>query len=380
MLIFVIAFLIAFLTTLLIVYLARDRVRSFNETELAGVQNFHRVPVPRIGGVGLIMGLLAVLSYSCFMDFQQSCDLMLLLLCSMPAFLSGLVEDLTRRVGVLTRLCFTMLAAVAAFYLLNGRLVRLDVIGIDSLLTWTPFAIAFTAFAVGGIANSINIIDGFNGLASAVAIIMLLALACVAYQVNDPMIAQSALAMVGALCGFFLLNWPWGLLFLGDGGAYLVGFWIAELSVLLVFRNPEVSPWFPLMVVAYPLVETLFSIYRRVVVKKVSPGMPDAAHLHQIIFKRLVRWMVGTKDVRHSTMRNSMTSPYLWVVASLCIIPALTFWQSSFVLQLSFLMFVLFYIFLYQRLVHFKMPGWLVLRYCSPTHESACGEIVTDRD
>lgn len=61
-----------------------------------------------------------------------------------------------------------------------------------------------------------------------------------------------------------------GKIFLGDGGAYLLGYFIAEISVLLVLRNPEVSPWFPLLVVAYPVVEALFSIYRRNILKGVS--------------------------------------------------------------------------------------------------------------
>jgi UDP-N-acetylmuramyl pentapeptide phosphotransferase/UDP-N-acetylglucosamine-1-phosphate transferase len=57
-------------------------------------------------------------------------------------------------------------------------------------------------------------------------------------------------------------NYPRGKIFLGDGGAYLLGFWLAELSVLLVVRHPEVSPWFPMLLLVYPIFETLFSMYR----------------------------------------------------------------------------------------------------------------------
>ena len=366
-----IAFAISLVATMLIVRKAHLHGHISNDHDLDGVQKFHHMPVPRIGGVALAVGLTAVLFYFFLVSFpEQFHFLVLLSFCSMPAFLSGLAEDLTKRVGILMRLGFTMLAAVMAFYLLDGRLVRLDLPGIDYLLTWTPFAVLITAVAVGGIANAINIVDGFNGLASAVSIIMLLALAYVGYKVGDVLVVQAALAMAGALLGFFLLNWPWGLIFLGDGGAYLVGFWIAELSVLLVARNPEVSPWFPLMIVAYPLVETLFSVYRRVVVKKASPGLPDAAHLHQIIFKRLVKWVVGSEDARHLKMRNSMTSPYLWVISSFSVIPALFLWQSSLLLQISFIVFVVFYIVLYQELVRFKAPKWLVLRKADQSHKN----------
>ena len=362
--VFLIAFGISLILTLLIVHHAHLHGHITNDHDLDGVQKFHATPVPRVGGIPLAGGAVAVLLYlSLFETPEQFRFFALLCLCALPAFLSGLLEDLTKRVGVSIRLGFTMLAAVVAFFLLDGRLTRLDIPGLDALLAWTPLAVLVTAIAVGGIANAINIVDGFNGLASAASMIMLLALAYIGYKVGDVLVVQCSLVMVGALLGFFLWNWPWGLIFLGDGGAYLVGFWIAELSVLLVARNPEVSPWFPLMVVAYPLVETLFSVYRRTVIKKTSPGLPDAAHLHQIIFKRLVRWAVGSEEARHLKIRNSMTSPYLWVISSFCVIPAVLLWQWTLWLQFCFVGFVVFYIVLYQRLVRFKAPKWLVLRW-----------------
>ena len=65
------------------------------------------------------------------------------------------------------------------------------------------------------------------------------------------------------MLGFFVWNFPAGLIFLGDGGAYFLGFYLAELAILLLHRNPEVSPMFPLLLCIYPVFETLFSIYRR---------------------------------------------------------------------------------------------------------------------
>ena len=65
------------------------------------------------------------------------------------------------------------------------------------------------------------------------------------------------------MLGFFVWNFPAGLIFLGDGGAYFLGFYVAELAILLLHRNPAVSPMFPLLLCIYPVFETLFSIYRR---------------------------------------------------------------------------------------------------------------------
>jgi UDP-N-acetylmuramyl pentapeptide phosphotransferase/UDP-N-acetylglucosamine-1-phosphate transferase len=166
-------------------------------------------------------------------------------LSAVPAFAGGFGEDVTKKIGVMARLMLTFASAVFASLLVGATLDRLDMPGLDTLLLWPVFAIAFTAFAVGGIANSINIIDGYNGLAGGYAVIVLAALAWVAGQVGDPVVLTASLAMLGALLGFLVWNYPAGKIFMGDGGAYLLGFWLGELSVLLVVRNPDVSPWFP---------------------------------------------------------------------------------------------------------------------------------------
>jgi UDP-N-acetylmuramyl pentapeptide phosphotransferase/UDP-N-acetylglucosamine-1-phosphate transferase len=269
-----------------------------------------------------------------------------------------LAEDLTKRVGVKTRLFLTALSAGVAGFMLNAWLTNIQVIGIDYLLTIPVISIMFTCFAVAGVANSFNLIDGFNGLASVVSMMILLAIAYVAYQVRDYGILLSSFAAIGAIAGFVFWNYPRGSIFLGDGGAYFVGFWIAELSVLLTARHPEVSKWFPLLLCAYPIFETLFTIYRRVLRKR-HPGMPDAAHLHQMIYKRVVRWAVGSNESVDMVIRNSLTAPYLWVLTAMAVIPAVLFWNNAWVLRGFALLFAVTYVLLYRRLVQFKAPKWM---------------------
>jgi UDP-N-acetylmuramyl pentapeptide phosphotransferase/UDP-N-acetylglucosamine-1-phosphate transferase len=165
--------------------------------------------------------------------------------------------------------------------------------------------------------------------------------------------------MIGALAGFLVWNYPRGLIFLGDGGAYLIGFWIAELSVLLTARHPEVSKWFPLLLCFYPIFETLFTIYRRVILKRVHPGMPDASHLHQLIYMRIVRWSLGNNDDELKSQRNAMTSPYLWVLATLSVIPAILFWRDHMVLKGFAALFAVTYIWIYWSIVRFNIPNWM---------------------
>ena len=166
--------------------------------------------------------------------------------------------------------------------------------------------------------------------------------------------------MLGAMAGFLVWNWPSGRIFLGDGGAYLLGFWLAELGVLLVVRNPQVSPWFPLALMAYPIWETLFSMYRRKILRGNSAGHPDALHMHQLIYQRLARIAVDSQNPTDQTRRNSGVAPYVWLGTTLFIVLAIVFWDSTpWLLGLAAL-FVASYAWLYLRLIRWRAPAWMV--------------------
>lgn len=351
-------FLCALLIGFLILRYQENHTRLTGDHDFNGVQKFHAVSVPRIGGIIVFVGISVGILVRYFSPDKLAFDLSFyLLLAALPAFLGGLVEDLTKRVGVKTRLFLTALSAGVAGFLLNTWLTDIQVFGIDFLLAIPIISIMFTCFAVAGVANSFNLIDGFNGLASVVAIMILTAISFVAYQVQDYGVLLSSFAAIGAIGGFVFWNYPRGNIFLGDGGAYLIGFWIAELCVLLVTRNPTVSKWFPVLICIYPIFETLFTIYRRLI-RRLHLGMPDANHLHQMIFRRFIRNPVND-DAGQLVKENSKTAPYLWVLTSLSIMPAILFWQTKWALQLSTILFCVTYIWLYWAIVRFKIPGWL---------------------
>ena len=259
------------------------------------------------------------------------------------------------------RLLATMVAAGLGGYLLQAWVQARGLPGLEPLLAWWPLAAAATVVAVAGVAHAVNIIDGMNGLASMCSAIMFAGLAYVALSVGDVLIAGVALALMGGVMGFFVWNYPRGLIFLGDGGAYLLGFVLAELGILLVVRNPGVSALFPLALCWYPVFETLFSMYRRKVVRGRAVSMPDGIHLHSLIYRRLMRWAVGKAEARTLTRRNSMTSPYLWVLCSMSVVPAVLWFDSNAALTLSMAFFTLAYIYLYSRIVRFKTPQVFVV-------------------
>jgi UDP-N-acetylmuramyl pentapeptide phosphotransferase/UDP-N-acetylglucosamine-1-phosphate transferase len=356
-------FLVGLLATFFIMRSSIRHGHFSSDHDLSGPQKFHSRPVPRVGGVGIIVAIVVGVAMAQVSQSSVASAQWLLLACSLPAFVAGIAEDLTKKVSPRRRLLATAISAGLAIWLLGAMISRTDIPGIDLLIPWTPFAVLLTIFVVTGLANAINIIDGFNGLASMCVLMMVLALGYVAFQVGDTFVFTASLITAGAVLGFFVWNFPAGLIFLGDGGAYLLGFLLGELSVLLLHRNPSVSPIFPLLLCAYPIFETIFTMYRRKVVRGVATAAPDGIHLHTLIHRRLIRWTLADNHVRRRLRRrNSMTSPYLWLLCLTSVIPSVLWWSSTAVLSWFLLAFVIVYIWLYARIVRFKTPRWMIFR------------------
>lgn len=360
-----VAFAVSVVVNLLVLRVAKKHPHALDH-DFSGPQKFHHKAVPRIGGLGILVGIAAGLLVFGLAPSQgaQTDDIRyigwMLLACSIPAFGAGIIEDLTKGVSSTKRLLATALSGLLAAWLLGAVIRHTATPGMDMLVATTVGAYAFTLLVVAGTANAVNLIDGFNGLASMCVVIMMAAVAYVAYQADDAVVLSLALAGLGATLGFFIWNFPAGLIFLGDGGAYFLGFWFAEISILLLVRNAgEVSPLFPLLVCIYPVFETVFSAYRRRVLQGQSAGSADGMHLHSLIYRRVMRWALDEEDVRALTHRNSMTSPFLWLLCMLSAVPAVLFWNQTVPLALWLLLFITTYLSLYWSIVRFKAPGWL---------------------
>ncbi|MBT9595639.1 MAG: glycosyltransferase family 4 protein [Vitreoscilla sp.] len=364
MLVFLLAFAVSAGVALLLVRSSHLHGRHSGDHDFDKPQGIHTEAVPRIGGLAIVLGLVAAAVTMWWeVGHDESRFAFTLLACSSVAFVAGFVQDLTEALTPRGRLIATALSAAIAYYWMGAGIRNTDIPGIDWIVSFGFGSLAVSVLAVSGIANAINIIDGLNGLASMCVALMLAAISYVAFQVSDALISWLALAGVGAVLGLFLWNFPRGLIFLGDGGAYFLGFYVSELSILLLARNPlEVSPFFPLLVCIYPIFETLFSIYRRWILRSIPPSVPDGIHLHSLIYRRVMRWAVGGRTAREMTLRNSMSSPYLWLLCMFSVVPAVLFWDSTAVLAAFLIIFVASYLMLYWRIVRFKAPRWMFYR------------------
>ena len=333
---------------------------SLLDHDLSGPQKVHRQPVPRIGGVGVLVGLFVGVLSIWLVDSANGVIAFILLVCGLPAFGVGLLEDVTKRVSPRMRLAATAVAAIAAAAVLDLSIPRADIPGLDFLLAFTLGSVLLTILAVAGIANSINIIDGLNGLASMSVIIMLTAFAFVAHLAGDALVLQLSVIGGAAVLGFFVWNFPRGAIFLGDGGAYFLGFYIAELGILLLVRNEEISPLAPLLVCAYPIVETLFSIYRRRWVRSASVSSADGIHLHSLVYRRIVRRERIDADSSGDARNNSKAATFMWTLTVMSAVPAVALWNNTMMLGAALCVFVFVYVWLYRRIVRFRVPSWLL--------------------
>ena len=273
----------------------------------SGPQKFHDAPTPRIGGLALYAGILAAAAVSA----PPARGLLFALAASsLLAFAAGLAEDLTKKVSPTLRLLATMLSGLVFCVLTGYAVTRLDFAVIDGFMALPLISIAFTVFVMAGLANAVNIIDGFHGLAAGTVIIMLCALATLAFLAGDHGLAVAAVVVAAVLSGFLAVNFPFGYVFLGDGGAYLAGLMLGALAVMLAARNPAVSVWAVAVVLAYPVLETLFSIARKTIRSGHRPSRPDEMHLHQVAYRRIVKKFAGRPGGER--VANPITGLMMW--------------------------------------------------------------------
>jgi UDP-N-acetylmuramyl pentapeptide phosphotransferase/UDP-N-acetylglucosamine-1-phosphate transferase len=253
-------------------------------------QRFHDKPVPRAGGIGIVIALILLVLTPFGLNLIPSVIL---------AFVSGIFEDFHNSLSPKIRIVLQVIAAAVAIGLTNSVVVYL---GLGITLPY-GVGVIFSIFAIVGMVNAINIIDGFNGLASGVILMILASFAIVSYEHSNSELFQVITVTAGATFGFFVLVFPKGKIFLGDGGAYLLGFIISIIGIFLAGKYEDVSPWYVLSVFIYPVWEVLFSIIRKTSMGY-SPMKPDKYHIHMLVHRQV-------------TKGNSLTAVFIL----LCIAP-----------------------------------------------------------
>jgi len=348
---------VSFLIALLIFWTTAKT--SFGIDYANGIQKFHVQRTSRLGGVAIMLGLLVGVLIS-----GDRLGLSLVV-CSAPVFASGLIEDLTNKVGPNIRLLMAFVSASLGFLWLGIGVNHTGVWPIDQLLALPAASFLITLLVVAGFTNGVNIIDGFHGLAAGVSVIMLGSFFALAWIAHDIVLAQLCGLSIASIAAFLLWNWPHGKIFLGDSGAYLLGFWVVEIGLLLVWRNPDISPITPVVIGVFPLIETIFSMYRRKFLRLHPMNHPDALHLHTLVYRRLVFSPKIHQASEDRNTANARVAWYFWLPATLFSVLALAFRANTTILVILVVAYLGSYLWLYRRLVNLRAPGWMKVRSLS---------------
>jgi len=267
--------LISIITSILVIKFSNKYNIFIDSDKTNKPQGFHDKATPRSGGIAIISSLFIFL----ILPFGIK-----ILIPSIFAFISGILEDFRNSLSAKSRLILQIIAAFIAIWL-TGAVIQY--LGLNIYLPYWV-GVFFTIFAIVGLMNAINIIDGFNGLASGISLLIFISFAINSYYVDNIELLEINLVIIGSILGFFIFNFPKGKIFLGDGGAYLIGFLIAIVGVFLSNKYSNVSPWYVLAVSIYPVWEVIFSIIRKLSLGQ-SPFKPDRYHFHMLVYRVITK-------------------------------------------------------------------------------------------
>lgn len=302
------------------------------DDDMVAAQALHDVPTPRIGGLAITAGI--VLGF--FMVPSAHHDMFALFaLTIIPVFLSGLAEDIGFRVTPLGRLLAAAVSAGVAVGLLGIWVPPFQIEMLDAVFGLAPVAIVITVVWSSGVCHGFNLIDGVNGLAAGVGIVIAVGLWALAERAGQPEIAAVCLVLVPALMGFLAFNWPMGRIFLGDAGAYCVGHVLVWLAIVVAWHAPAVAPTAIALMFFWPVADMLLAIWRRR--KHGRPfDAPDRLHFHQLVYRTLTI-VLGDRVPR--VWINSLTGVAIVPFAGLPVIAGYMLWNNPVLSLLAWVVF-----------------------------------------
>lgn len=314
--------------------------RKFSLDNLDGPQRIHCGEVPRIGGFVIFIVLAIFLFFTHKNEFYNY-----IFLCSLPVFLAGLFEDFLKNVSIKTRLLCSVFSGLLLIFFVGLQLDYSGVFLIDKYLTHPYFWLTLTIISIAALVNAVNFIDGLNGLASGSTIIMAASLLYLGIENSLDEFSLFLGGFIAIYCGFFLVNFPNGRIFLGDGGAYLGGFILASAAIVLVKKSTNILPFLLLVVFAYPIVEVLFSIIRKTIMRGKRAYDADELHLHMLLYR-----FVKKNYSFENTEANAISSMLmlLFPLSGLTCISLFRFNEIH--ITFYFIIFVMVYFFLYRKL------------------------------
>lgn len=240
-------------------------------------RRIHNHPIPRMGGMAIFLGFLV--SVVLFVDITT--QVQGILIGTIIIVATGVVDDI-----VSLRYWIKLLAQIVAAIVAVAHGVVIQVLSNPNIFSENAnifigiLAVPVTILWIVGVTNAVNLIDGLDGLACGVSTISSATMLVVAIMVAEPNVAVILAALMGGCIGFIPYNLNPAKIFMGDTGALLLGYLLATVSILGLFKFYAVITFLvPILALALPLFDTAFAIIRRLL-KGQNPMTPDRGHLH----------------------------------------------------------------------------------------------------
>jgi len=281
-------FFITFLSSLLLTPIVIRIAKRFNLVDIPMDRKVHDKPVPRLGGVSLFLSFFValtifILNKPMYMDLAAHDPRLPLFLIGLTAsFLLGFWDDI-RRLSSRFKFLGQLLIAVFSYYAgIKITVVSFPFVG---ALHLGYFALPITVFWFLLAMNAINLIDGLDGLAAGICLFVSMTMMVICLTDGRLLPALGFAALGGSLIGFLNYNFNPASIFMGDGGSYFLGYFIAALSILgLIKGQVATAILIPLIALGVPMIDTLFAPVRRFILGR-EMFQPDKSHLHHRLLK-----------------------------------------------------------------------------------------------
>ena len=269
-----------------LIFLNKFNSNLFIDNEFKKPQAFHETSISTYGGVGIYISFLILCLYLflskqiIYYEYLSFCTLF---------FILGLMDDLKLNLVPKLRLILMIASLIILAILNNFYIENTGIEFLNRFLEIDIFALFFICLCFLFVINGSNLIDGYNGLLSIHALIILINLFFVNYFEGKNDLAFLIFSMILIIVVFLKFNFPRAKLFLGDSGSYLLGTFVAISAIKTSVANPLISPFYFCILLFYLFFEVFFSFIRKIVREKRSPLFPDNKHLHMLVYKYLFK-------------------------------------------------------------------------------------------
>ena len=337
------SFLFFFVGVFIYYLLLNKKINSFqnrfNDNDFIKPQSFHSTSVPRFGGLVIIL-----LSFF-FLFFFQKLNIFSYSIISLGLLYSvlGFFSDIKINIKPEIRLLFMFLIGFFIIYLLEIKVTYVQFEFLDNLIKSNKiFSSLFVCLCLVFVINGCNFIDGFNGLLIGQYLIILSVLYLIIHKISniDYLVNFIFLSIIIGL-SFLIFNFPFGKIFLGDSGSYFLGTILSLIIIEINKLNLNISPFFFACLLFYIFFEVIFSFFRKILIKRISPLNPDRQHLHMLFFQFI------NQRINNLQKSNYLTGLLVNFLFFLIISPAVLFYDNSFFCKIYFIILIFFYLIAY---------------------------------